>query len=116
MFVRWLALPALAALCGCVSVKNENALVPPTGLYSHFRAPLTINRGAVPCANLKSGVSSRAVYVKDWVYSGLSVEVCDMALREACEAGGLRKLHYADYEQQSFFGFVTVFSVTAYGE
>lgn len=116
MSVRWFVLPALAALCGCVSVKHENALVPPTGLYSHFRAPLTVNRHAVPCANLKSGKASHAVYVKDWVYTGLSAEVCDMALHEACVAGGIKKLHYADYEQQSFFGFVTLFSVTAYGE
>ena len=107
---------ALLATCGCVSVKGDKTLVPPTGLYAHFRAPLTVNRESVPCANLKRGTGSRAVYVKEWVYTGLSADVCDMALREAIEDGKLEKVYFADYEQHTFLGFVTLFKVTAYGE
>ena len=107
---------ALLAACGCVSVKGDKTLVPPTGLYAHFRAPITVNRESVPCENLKSGTGSRTVYLKEWVYTGLSADICDMALREAIEDGKLQKVYFADYEQQTFLGFVTLFKVTAYGE
>ena len=50
------------------------------------------------------------------MYTGISADVCDMALREAIEDGNLKKVYFADYEQQTFLGFVTFFSVTAYGE
>lgn len=105
------------AFAGCVSVKADGSLTPPLGCWSHFRAPLAVNLPApVPCANLKSGTTSRSVYVKDWVYSGLSADICEMTLREAMAAGGLKKVYFADYEQRSLLGFVTFFRVTAYGE
>ena len=107
---------ALLAACGCVSVKGDKTLVPPTGLYAHFRAPITVNRESVPCDNLKTGTGSRTVYLKEWAYTGLSADICDMALREAIEDGKLEKVYFADYEQQTFLGFVTLFKVTAYGE
>ena len=110
------AAAALLATCGCVSVKGDKTLVPPTGFYAHFHAPLTINREPVPCANLKSGTGSKAVYVKDWLYTGLSANVCEMTLREAVEDGKLTKVYFADYEQHTFLGFITLFKVTAYGE
>ena len=110
------AMLALLAVCGCVSVKGDRTLVPPSGLYAHFRAPLSVNRAPVPCDGLISGTSSMSVYVKEWVYSGISAEVCDMTLREAIANGDLKKVYFADYEQQTFLGFVTVFTVTAYGE
>ena len=116
MKCTWLAVAALLGACGCVSVKGEKTLVPPTGLYAHFRAPLSVNRESVPCDNLKSGTGSRAVYLKEWVYTGLSADICDMALREAIEDGKLTKVYFADYEQETFLGFVTLFKVTAYGE
>ena len=116
MKCAWVAVAALLGACGCVSVKGDKTLVPPTGLYAHFRAPLSVNREAVPCDNLKSGTGSRAVYLKDWVYSGLSADICDMALREAIEDGQLKKVYFADYERETFLGFVTLFKVTAYGE
>jgi len=114
--IAWIAVLGLVATCGCVSVKGDRTLVPPTGLYAHFRAPLSVNRAPVPCANLKSGTGSKSVYVKEWVYTGLSAEVCDMALREAIADGNLKKVCFADYEQETFLGFVTLFKVTAYGE
>jgi len=57
-----------------------------------------------------------SVYVKEWVYSGVSANVCNMAMRDAIENGNLKKVYFADYEQHSFLGFVTLFTVTAYGE
>ena len=106
----------LLATCGCVSVKGDKTLVPPTGLYAHFRAPLAVNRESVPCDNLKSGTGSSSVYLKEWVYTGLSADICDMALRKAIDNGKLTKVYFADYEQHTFFGFVSLFKVTAYGE
>lgn len=88
MVWRWktaLALMACLGATGCVSVKHEKCLVPPVGLYTHFRAPLTLPRGPVPCANLKTGTGERSYYVKEWVYSGVSAELCEMTLREAAE-------------------------------
>ena len=110
------AAATILATCGCVSVKGDRTLVPPTGLYAHFRAPLSVNRVPVPCENLKKGTGSSSIYVKEWVYSGLSADVCDMALREAIENGKLKKVYFADYEQHTFLGFVSFFEVTAYGE
>ena len=112
-------LPFLASaflVVGCVSVKHRHNLVPPKGLASDFRAPLILPREQVPCTNLKVGRGSRSVYVKEWVYSGLSADVTDMALDDAMKPAGIKKLLYADYEQYSILGFVTVFTVTAYGE
>ena len=37
-------------------------------------------------------------------------------LREAIDDGNLKKVYFADYEQETFLGFVTLFKVTAYGE
>ena len=110
------AVAALLATCGCVSVKGDKTLVPPTGLYAHFRAPLSVNRESVPCDNLKSGTGSSSVYIKEWVYTGISADVCNMARRDAIEDGKLKKVYFADYEQHTFLGFVTLFKVTAYGE
>lgn len=109
-------LPLAAALCGCVSVKSDHGLVPPSGLVADFRAPLVVPRGPVPCENLKVGKGSSSVYVKEWLYTGASVDVTDMLLDKAMRDAGIRRLCFADYEQYSILGFVTVFTVTAYGE
>lgn len=111
-----LLLATLAAVtCGCVSVKHASALVPPSGAFADFQAPLVVPRGPVPCEGLKVGKGSRSVYLKEWVYTGLSVDVTDMTLKQAMEDGGISHLLYADYEQYSLLGFVTLFTVTAYG-
>ena len=110
------AAAALLAACGCVSVKGDKTLVPPTGLYAHFRAPLSVNRESVPCENLKRGTVSRADYPTAGIYTGLSADFCDMALRDAIDDGQLTKVYFADYEQETFLGFITLFKVTAYGE
>ena len=110
------AVVALLTACGCVSVKGDKTLVPPTGLYAHFRAPLAVNREPVPCENLKRGTGSSSVYLNEWVYTGLNADICNMALRDAIENGNLKKVYFADYEQHTFLGFVSFFEVTAYGE
>ena len=118
MKCAWAAAAALLAACGCVSVKGDRTLVPPTGLYAHFRAPLSVNRVSVPCENLKTGKASENLYIWAWplVFFPFNASFCDMALQSAIEDGGLTKVYFADYHQDSFFGLVTRFTVTAYGE
>ena len=110
-----LLLLAAAAITGCVSVKNEQALVPPSALVTNFKAPLIVPKEPIPVANLKVGKGTQSVYVKEWIYSGASVDVSDMTLREAMANGHITRLLAADYEQYSILGFVTLFTVTAYG-
>ena len=111
-------LPLLAALCsGCVSVANKGSVVPPSGLYSDFSAPLTPITESVPCEGLKSGTATQNIYLWAWPLAGfVNASLCDMALQSAMEEGGLTKLYFADYHQDSFLGLVTKFTVTAYGE
>lgn len=117
MRVRGLFVPLVGLLVGgCVSVSGDKAFVPPSGLYADFQAPLTVSSTAFPCDHLKSGKGARAFYLKEWVWSGASGGACNMALEEAIRNGGLKKVYFADYSQYSLFGFVTFFTVTAYGE
>lgn len=115
---KLLLLPLLAALCsGCVSVASKRTVVPPPGAFADFSAPLTPITEPVPCENLKSGTATENLYVWAWPVGGiLSVSVCDMALQRAVENGGLEKVYFADYHQDSFLGLFTKFTVTAYGE
>ncbi len=111
-------LPLLAALCGgCVSVASQKTVVPPPGLFADFSAPLTPISEPVPCADLKSGSATKGLYVWAWPLAGfLDASLVDMTLQEAIENGGLSKVYFADYHQNSFLGLVTKFTVTAYGE
>ena len=110
--------PLLAALCcGCVSVASQRTVVPPPGAFADFSAPLTPIAEPVPCTDLKVGTASENLYVWAWPLAGvLDASFCDMALQRAMENGGLTKVYFADYHQNSFLGLVTKFTVTAYGE
>jgi len=105
-----------AALVGCVSIRNDNGVNPPRALCSHVCASMGVPKGPVAVGGRKSGESGTAVHVKDWVFTGLSADVTDMALRTAAKNGGLKRVDYADYELTSILGFVTVFDLVAYGE
>lgn len=113
-----LCAPLLAALCcGCVSVSSKETVVPPSGLFADFSAPLTPISEPVPCTGLKSGTASKNLYLWAWpIPLRLDASICNMALRSAIENGGLAKVYFADYHQDTFLGLVTKFTVTAYGE
>lgn len=114
--IRLCSLLVLAiALGGCVSVRNDSSLVPPTALCTNFRAPITMPQGSVDLVGLKVGESGGAWHLKEWVFSGVSAGSCDMLLKEAAENGGISEILFADYEQVSYLGFVTSFKVTVYG-
>ena len=114
-----LCAPLLAALCcGCVSVSSKETVVPPSGLFADFSAPLTPITEPVPCENLKTGTATENLYFWAWplVYVPFDATFCEMALQTAIENGGLTKVYFADYHQNSFFGLLTEFTVTVYGE
>ena len=111
-----LALVAVMLLAGCVSVKNQNGLTPPSALCSVVTGTIGVSKGPVPVGNLKSARTHASVHLHEWVFSGASAGLIDMALQNAVANSGLKKVYYADYEQVSYLGFVTVFNVTAYGE
>lgn len=114
--IRFGVLLVLAsALGGCVSVRNDSSLVPPTALCTNFRAPITMPRGSVDLVGLKIGECGGAWHLKEWVFSGASAGSCDMLLKEAAQNGGIDEILFADYEQVSYFGFLTSFKVTVYG-
>jgi len=111
-----LALGVVAILTGCVSIRNDNGVNPPAALCSNVRGSMGVPRHAVSVAGPKKGESGTSVHVKEWIYSGISANVTDMALKSAVENGGLTRVDYVDYELTSYLGFVTVFNLVAYGE
>ena len=111
-----IALAAVALITGCVSVKNQNGLTPPSALCSKIRGTIGVPRESVPVEHLKFARTSASFHLHEWVFSGVSAGLIDMALQNALSTGELKKVYYADYEQVSILGFVTVFNVTAYGE
>ena len=107
----------LAALFGgCVSVKNDRAIVPPPALISEVTAPLTIPVESTSCVNLKKGTASGSLYIYEYLFTGISATVWTSTLERAMHKGGLKKLHYAEYHMTSILGYITTFTVTAYGE
>lgn len=110
------AIVAGALAAGCVSVGNRNGLTPPSALCSSFRGTVGVPKGAVPVGGLKSARTNAAVHLHEWAVTGASAGLIDMALQNALSNGELKKVYYADYEQVSILGFVTIFNLTAYGE
>lgn len=113
---RLLAFASALALSGCVAIDNGSGLTPPLAFVSHLRATVGVPRQPVECAELKSGRTDASVHVKEWVFTGISADIVDMAIAKAANDGRLKKIHYADYEMTSYLGFVTVFNLVAYGE
>lgn len=110
------ALVAEALLSGCVSVDNRNGLNMPPAFCSNVKGTVGVPKGPISVDGLKTARTSASVHLHEWVFSGASAGLIDMALQNALSNGELKKLYYADYEQISLFGFVTVFNLTAYGE
>lgn len=111
-----LTLIAGAILAGCVSVDNRDGLNPPVALCSNLRGTIGVPKEPIPFADLKSARTDATVHLKEWIFTGLSAGMVDMTLKNAVANSGLKKVYYADYEQTSYLGFVTVFNVVVYGE
>lgn len=115
-FARLLPVAVLASAAGCVSVKNAAGLQPPAALCSNLRATVGCPKGPIGCPCPKQGSTDATVQLKEWVFTGISADIVNMALQEAVRDGKLKKVAYADYDQVSYLGFVTLFRLTAYGE
>lgn len=110
-----LALAAGALLTGCVSVQNRAGITPPSALCSNVRGTVGVPKGPVP-VGVKSAKTGCTVHLREWLFTGLSAGMVDMAIQSAVRNSGLKKVYYADYEQVSYLGFVSVFNITVYGE
>ena len=114
--LKLLVVLAAALLAGCVSVENRGGLNPPVALFSTIKGTIGVPRDPIPMERLKSAKTDGTVHLREWVFSGISAGIVDMALQSAVAKGDLKKVYYADYEQTSYLGFVTVFNIVAYGE
>ena len=101
---------------GCVSVKNDRAIVPPPALISNVIAPLTIPAEPISGENLKKGTASESLYVHEYIFTGISATIWTPTIEKAMRKGRLKKLHYAEYQMTSILGYITTFTVTTYGE
>ena len=93
---------AAVFLSGCAA-----SMSPVTGfMYTNVSGPLTAT--AAPEAPARVGRAS--------VRSILGILATgDASIQAAARNGGIREIHYVDYESQSFFGVVAEFTVVVYG-
>lgn len=89
-------------LGGCAS-----SMSPVTGfVYTNISAPLTAT--AAPEAPARVGRAT--------VRSILGILASgDASIQTAARNGGIREIHYVDYESQNFFGVLAEYTVVVYG-
>lgn len=95
-------LTTFALLGGCAT-----AMSPVNGaLYTNVKAPLT----ATPAPEQAQRVGRASVRsILGLIASG------DASINTAARNGGIREIHYVDYEAQNFFGILSEFTVVVYG-
>jgi hypothetical protein len=95
-------LAATALLGGCAYSAN-----PVTGIiYSNVKAPFAVT--AAPEQPQRVGRAS--------VRSVLGIIATgDASIQTAARNGGIREIHFVDYETQNFFGVLAEFTVVVYG-
>lgn len=95
-------LASMALLSGCATSAS-----PVSGfLYSSVKAPLTAT-AAPEQAQRVGRASVRSIL--GIIASG------DASINTAARNGGIREIHYVDYESQNFFGVLAEFTVVVYG-
>ncbi|WP_111657960.1 TRL-like family protein [Isoalcanivorax indicus] len=97
-----LAAIAAAFLSGCAT-----AHMPVTGfMYGNVKGPMTAT--AAPEEATRVGRAS-VRSILGIIASG------DASIHTAARNGGIREIHYVDYESQTFFGVLAEFTVVVYG-
>ncbi len=93
---------AMVLLGGCAVSKS-----PVTGMiYSNIKAPLT----ATPAPEQPQRVGRASVRsILGLIATG------DASIQTAARNGGIREIHFVDYESQNFFGVLAEFTVVVYG-
>lgn len=95
-------LAAAMILGGCAA-----GIQPVTGImYSNVKGPMTAT-SAPEEAKRVGRASARSIL-------GL-IATGDASIAAAARDGGIREIHYVDYETQSLFGVVSEFTVVVYG-
>ena len=75
-------------------------------MYSNISAPLT----ATPAKEQPARVGRASVRsILGIIATG------DASINTAARNGGIREIHYVDYESQNFFGILAEFTVVVYG-
>jgi len=110
-------LPALVGLCaGCAL--SRTPVAPPAGaIFTHYKAPLTVDFDNTKVCNKVGRASTfyfRVPYVSSLVDLSFAWNRCD--IEAAAREGGLRTVHYADYEVFQVLDVFGRFTVHAYGE
>lgn len=98
----FLLLSAVALLNGCAVAQS-----PVTGvLYANIKGPLT----ATPAPEQAQRVGRASVRSILGIFAS-----GDASIQTAARNGGIREIHYVDYETQNFFGVLAEFTVVVYG-
>lgn len=114
---------AIAGLSGCGRwgglYGHDAPVVPPPGwIFAQYKAPLDFELGnkgtGTPNENLSVG-TAEAQYIQIF-YRPLSFGFGKAGVDEAAKAGGLKTVHYADYELFNVLGLYQRVTVYAYGE
>ena len=92
----------VSLLGGCASSTS-----PVTGfMYSNIKAPMAVNQaGDKPQRVGRASVRS----ILGILATG------DASIATAARNGGIREIHYVDYESQNFFGVLAEYTVVVYG-
>ena len=88
---------------------------PPIGiLYTHYRAPLSVESTSFVAGGPEG--KSYTMAVREPYVTGQGVAWSEAAIQEAARQGGLKKVHYADYEILEVLSVYCKFTVHVYGE
>lgn len=113
---RRLAAVALTLLAaGCVTVENHNGLTPPSAVFACLSGTVGCPRGPVCVKPEKTYSTDLGIHLKEWVFTGLSAGMLDLAISNAKRDGGFEEVYYADWHLTSYLGFFSGISLTVYG-
>jgi hypothetical protein len=112
--IRIAALVGLLLLCGgCF--RWATPVRPPIGLlYTHYRAPLTADATDFVVGGPEG--KSYTMAIREPFFTGQGVAWAQAAVEDAAREGGLKKVHYADYEMLEVLSVYSRFTVSVYGE
>ncbi len=103
-----------AALIAPGCVPYNAPVVPPRGLISHYKAPLTTDFDATEIGTKTGTVSTSYLRIPTpWVDLDFAWDEADVAA--AARNGGITTVTCVDYEYLSILGIVGTFTVIAHG-
>jgi len=83
-------------------------------LFTHFSAPLSVESTTFAAGGREG--KSYTMAIREPYLTGQGVAWSEAAIQEAARQGGLKKVHYADYEILQILSIYCKFTVHVYGE